>query len=78
MTMWGCCYCIGILVDQSPAAVAGIIKSGKTAQKDPKEMVTEAAEGHDQQMNPAEQETFFLTGVLDELKFIVSNSLDVW
>ncbi len=79
MTMWGCCCCIGILVDQSPAAVAGIIKSGKSAQKDPKEMVTEAAEGHDQQkMNPAEQETFFLTGVLDELKFIVSNSLDVW
>jgi hypothetical protein len=29
-------------------------------------------------MNPAEQETFFLTGVLDELKIIVSNSLDVW
>jgi vacuolar protein sorting-associated protein 13A/C len=64
----------------SPAAVAGIIKSGKSGQKDPKEMVTEAAEGHEhqQKMNPAEQETFFLTGVLDELKFIVSNSLDVW
>jgi hypothetical protein len=78
--MWGYCCCIGILVDQSPAAVAGIIKSGKSAQKDPKEMVTEAAGGHDhqQKMNPAEQETFFLTGVLDELKFVVSNSLDVW
>ncbi|BBN04917.1 vacuolar protein sorting-associated protein 13A/C [Marchantia polymorpha subsp. ruderalis] len=55
----------------APVAVAGLV--GSKEHDDAKDAVVEASEANEQ-LNPAEQESFFLTGALDELKIIISNS----
>jgi vacuolar protein sorting-associated protein 13A/C len=63
-----------VLENQSSAAVTGIL-GGNSGKDDTKEDGSSSSESSDQKL--AEQETIFLTGVLDELKIVVSNSLDV-
>jgi len=58
----------------SSAAVTGIL-GGNSGKDDTKEDGSSSSESSDQKL--AEQETIFLTGVLDELKIVVSNSLDI-
>jgi len=59
---------------QSPVAVAGLL-SGKGENNHTQEDVPESADTD--QTKLAEQESIFLTGVLDELKIVISNSRDV-
>ncbi|KAL2636221.1 hypothetical protein R1flu_007700 [Riccia fluitans] len=55
----------------APVAVAGLV--GSKQNDGARDAVTEASEANEQ-LNPAEQENFFLTGALDELKIVMSNS----
>lgn len=63
-----------VLENQSSAAVTGIMGQNP-GNDDTTEDGSSSSESNDQKL--AEQETIFLTGVLDELKIVVSNSLDV-
>lgn len=65
------CYC----KNQAPGAVAGLL-GGKGEKNDQED--DQALESTDvDETKLAEQETLFLSGVLDELKIVISNSLDV-
>jgi vacuolar protein sorting-associated protein 13A/C len=65
------CRLLGI---QSPVAVAGLL-SGKGENNHTQEDVPESADTD--QTKLAKQENIFLTGVLDELKIVISNSRDI-
>lgn len=53
-----------------------MIQSQGEKDQDPKHALLRAAGGNSQG-NPAEQDNFFLTGALDELKIVISNSQGV-
>lgn len=65
------CFC----KNQAPGAVSGLL-AGKGEKSDQEEDQALESTEVDETKLP-QQETLFLTGVLDELKIVISNSLDV-